>query len=60
MLLGKRVASIAVSLGYNYLGFPMGHIAVRKLSVYPESNSDGIGIIDSMRSNPDKQDPFLL
>lgn len=50
----------AVPLGYNYLGFPLGQIAVSKLPVYPDSNSDGIGIIDSMRSNFHKQDPVLL
>lgn len=60
MLLGKRVALNAVPLGYNYLGFPLGQIAVSKLPVYPDSNSDGIGIMDSMRSNFHKQDPVLL
>lgn len=46
----------AVHLGYNYWGFPLGQIAVSKLSVYTGSNSDGLGIIDSMISNHNKQD----
>lgn len=48
--------NVQVHLGYKDASFPQGQIAVSKLSVYPESYTEGTGIIDSMRSNRNKED----
>ncbi len=44
-----------VHLGYDDVSFP-SQIAISKLSLYPERFTEGTGIIDSMRSNRNKED----
>ena len=43
-------------LGYNNVSFPQSQVAISKLSLYPESFTEGTGVIDSMRSNRNKED----
>ena len=61
MVVEKNVAvDVAVHLGYNDVSFPQSQIAISKLSLYPESFTEGTGIIDSMRSNRNKEEYIVV
>ena len=49
-----------VHLGYNDVSFPLSRIAMRKLSLYPERFTEGLGTIDFMGSNRNKEDIVLI
>lgn len=52
----NTIQSTLAHLGYNDVSFPQSQIAVAKLSLYPESFTEGTGLIDFKGWNHGKED----